>query len=542
VRFIRTRNGTAVHGLATFAHARSTDWQWLRFSVEGDRLKMRIWADDEPEPRQTWTGELTDTTVDGTGQLLVAGIELSGATSGGGFSVDDVTVTDLSPTMLNDPFSGVPDGATWDSTGLFSTQFGNGASNPGVGAAIDVQDEAGRISLDTPQFSYARAQALTPELLDSELLVKVKVPDLGDDRRLRLWLRGDEWNTLVAPNYGYGIEIRSTTDPSVNNVRLLRVRHGNSPFTLTSTRRDISADGLWVRLRVNGNGLKARIWDDGVPEPLNWTFQRTDVEVTEPGSLMIGAIESTGGASGGEFLLEELTLFDHDVVRESHPPASAGPTSLAYPGGAGHGDDPDAEDATQSTIHLTVTDDDGNIAAYTHTLSAIGGNGMVVPGYGFLLNNELSGRTPSNAPVGHPNGPRGGMRPVSTQAPTIVMRDGEPVMALGSPGGGTIVTTVLQVLVNTLDLGMSLPDAVVAPRLTQRNHSALGQTLVEPEFTLLPEYAALRDRGHDFFVTALTYGIGAVNAVAFLPDGRVQAASEPTRRGGGSAMVENPSP
>ncbi|NED96542.1 hypothetical protein G1H11_14625 [Phytoactinopolyspora alkaliphila] len=546
VRFIRTRDGNAVHGLASFPHVRSTDWQWLRFSVDGDQLTMRIWPDDEPEPRQEWTGELTDTSVSGSGSLLVAGIELSGASSGGGFSVDDVRVTELDPAAIREPFAGVADDSTWDSTGLFSTQFGNGASNPGVGAAIDVQDEVGRLSLDTSRYSYARAQSLTPELLDSELLVKVNVRDLGDDRRLRLWLRGDEWNTLVAPNYGYGIEIRSTTDPAVDNVRLLRVRHGNSPYTLTSTRRDLSTGALWLRFRVNGNGISARVWDDGDPEPLDWTFQRTDLEVTEPGSLMIGGIESTGSGSGGEFLLEDLTLFDHDAIRDSHPPAASsqtsGTTAGTTAGGTSVGDDPDAEDASHSTIHLTVTDADGNVVAYTHTLSAIGGNGMVVPGYGFLLNNELSGRTPTNAPVGHPNGPRGGMRPVSTQAPTIVMHNGEPVMALGSPGGGTIVTTVLQVLINTLDLGMSLPDAVAAPRLSQRNHSALGQTLVEPEFTLEPEYQALRERGHDFFVTGLSYGIGAVNAVAFLPDGRVQAVSEPMRRGGGSAMVETPSP
>lgn len=96
-------------------------------------------------------------------------------------------------------------------------------------------------------------------------------------------------------------------------------------------------------------------------------------------------------------------------------------------------------------------------------------------------------------------------------------------MALGSPGGDTIVTTVLQVLIRTIDRGESLPDALAAPRIAQRNHSLLGFTLVEPEFTQTPEYDLLRtDRGHEFFTTGMVQGIGAVNAVAFLDDGRVR--------------------
>ncbi|MEV2271994.1 gamma-glutamyltransferase [Nonomuraea africana] len=516
VRLIRTRDGNAVHQLASLPFTRSTGWQWLRFSVEGGALKFRIWADGQSEPRQSWTGQLQDTSVTGKGKLLISAIKLTGGAAGGAFSVDDLKVTDLHPVAFNADFTGLPDGASWSG---FTTQFGNGASKPGVGAAIDVQSETGRLYLDKPQFSYARAEARAPQLTDSELLVKFRVTDPGGDRRLRFWLRGDAWNTLVTPSHGYGIEIKSTTDTSVDNIRLLRVRQGNAAFALAGVKRTMPAGWQWLRFRVTGEGLKARVWTDGEQEPQDWQLQKADAEIPGPGKLLISATESTGAAAGGAFHIDDLTLFDHAAV-----------TGKTSPG-----------DEKKSTIHLTVADKDGNIVSYTHTLSAIGGNGMVVPGRGFLLNNEVSGRTPDDAPVGHPNGPRGGMRPLSTQSPTIITKDGKPVMALGSPGGGTIVSTVLQVIVNSLDFGMTLPQAVAAPRLSQRNHSPLGNTMVEPEFTTTPEYTALKTKhGHHFDVSALTYGIGAVNAIAFLPTGEIQAVSEPVRRGGGSAMVQHP--
>ncbi len=84
-------------------------------------------------------------------------------------------------------------------------------------------------------------------------------------------------------------------------------------------------------------------------------------------------------------------------------------------------------------------------------------------------------------------------------APTIVLDDGHPLLATGSPGGASIITTVLQVLLNRLDFGMSLPDAIAAPRASERN-SAITQ--VEPSFLATPEATALAALGHGFSTTA----------------------------------------
>ncbi|MCW7945763.1 gamma-glutamyltransferase [Streptomyces hygroscopicus] len=193
-----------------------------------------------------------------------------------------------------------------------------------------------------------------------------------------------------------------------------------------------------------------------------------------------------------------------------------------------------------STTHLVTSDRWGNVVSYTLTIEQTGGSAITVPGRGFLLNNELTDFdfTPLQEGVPDPNLPGPGKRPRSSMSPTLVMRDGSPLIAVGSPGGATIITTVLQTLVNRLDLGMSLPEAVAAPRISQRNRTT---TEAEPAFLDSPERPALEALGEHFVLAPATFTpspeIGAVAALEFGPDGKVTAVAEPKRRGGGSAMV-----
>ncbi|RJL30374.1 gamma-glutamyltransferase [Bailinhaonella thermotolerans] len=223
----------------------------------------------------------------------------------------------------------------------------------------------------------------------------------------------------------------------------------------------------------------------------------------------------------------------------AHPAAPGSPDGSYEPcaavSGAGTADPYEGP----QTTHLVVSDKWGNVVAYNITIEQFGGNGMVVPGRGFLLNNELTDFSFAAPPgVVDPNLPAPGKRPRSSMAPTIVLKDGRPLLALGSPGGSTIITTVLQILLNRVDFGMDLPEAVAAPRATQRNTAA---TLAEAGF--ISEYgAALRARGHviDPFPGPPAGQIGAATALEFLTRTRVQAVAEPTRRGGGSALVVIP--
>jgi gamma-glutamyltranspeptidase / glutathione hydrolase len=185
-----------------------------------------------------------------------------------------------------------------------------------------------------------------------------------------------------------------------------------------------------------------------------------------------------------------------------------------------------------TTTHLTTSDKHGNVVSYTFTIESTGGNGIVVPGWGFLLNNELTDFNFDSTT--HPNRAEGGKRSRSSMAPTIVLRDREPWFATGSPGGSTIITTVLQVLFERIERGVPLADAIAAPRASQRNTASVT---AEPAFISSAEAEALRARGHTF-----TNGgeIGAVTCIEFTPGGSVIAAAEPVRRGGGSALVQRP--
>ena len=189
-----------------------------------------------------------------------------------------------------------------------------------------------------------------------------------------------------------------------------------------------------------------------------------------------------------------------------------------------------------STTHLSTADRWGNVVSYTLTIEQTGGSGIVVPGRGFLLNNELTdfNFTPTQGQAPDPNLPGPGKRPRSSMSPTIVLEDGEPVLAVGSPGGATIITTVEQVLVGRFDFGLTLEDAIAAPRASQRN---LASTTAEPAFIDSDEADGLAELGHAFASTA---EIGAVAAIELLPGGRFLAAAEPVRRGGGSAGVVRP--
>ncbi|CAL9643526.1 gamma-glutamyltransferase [Streptomyces sp. enrichment culture] len=191
----------------------------------------------------------------------------------------------------------------------------------------------------------------------------------------------------------------------------------------------------------------------------------------------------------------------------------------------------------ENTTHLTVADKWGNVVAYTLTIEQTGGSGITVPGRGFLLNNELTDFSfaPADPAVHDPNLPGPGKRPRSSIAPTIVLdRHHKPVVALGSPGGATIITTVLQTLTGFVDRGLPLVDAIAAPRASQRN---AAQTELEPGLYDSGLRAELEALGHSFKENP---EIGAATGVQRLPHGKWLAAAEKERRGGGSAMVVRP--
>jgi gamma-glutamyltranspeptidase/glutathione hydrolase len=207
--------------------------------------------------------------------------------------------------------------------------------------------------------------------------------------------------------------------------------------------------------------------------------------------------------------------------RESIDPERATPSANVAPG------HPAGSEHTETT-HYSVVDSEGNAVAVTYTLNGGFGNGITVPGLGFLLNNEMDDFA---SKPGQPNGfglVQGeansiapGRRPVSSMVPTIILRDGKLFMTAGAPGGSRIPTAVLQVILNVLDFGMNVQDAVDAPRF---HHQWLPDRLsLEPGIS--PDTAALlKARGYD-----VDYLPGAVLAqvAAIVSDaGWLQGASD----------------
>lgn len=190
-----------------------------------------------------------------------------------------------------------------------------------------------------------------------------------------------------------------------------------------------------------------------------------------------------------------------------------------------------------STTHVSVADRWGNVASYTSTIEQFGGSGMVVPGYGFLLNNQLTDFefAPPAKGVPHPNLPGPGKRPRSSMAPTILMKDRRPVLVVGAAGGSTIITTTAQIILGVTDCDLTLVGAVGAPRLSSRNTAAEAEARILDSRT----GAALKALGQP--MAAPSAGtIGRATAIAMPTRRTFVAAAEPTRGGGGSAMVVRP--
>jgi len=196
------------------------------------------------------------------------------------------------------------------------------------------------------------------------------------------------------------------------------------------------------------------------------------------------------------------------------------------------------------TNNIVTFDGQGDIVAYTNTINFFGGSGQVVPGYGFLLNDEMTDFdfAPSSPGAYDPNLPVSGKQPRSSMGPVIATRHGRPVFAIGAAGGSTIITTVVQTLINHVDFGMPLPAALAAPRVSQSNSSS-NTSLAEPDFYNSPLAQQLTSQFGEKFKLAtgsilpLDSYPGDATALQILGRGRAQAIAEPVRLGGGSALA-----
>ncbi len=197
------------------------------------------------------------------------------------------------------------------------------------------------------------------------------------------------------------------------------------------------------------------------------------------------------------------------------------------------------------TTHFAIVDRWGNVVSYTSTIEYTWGSGITVPGYGFLLNNELTDFNfvpAADSAAGNPgaNDVAPGKRPRSSMAPTLLFKDGKPVAAYGSPGGATIINSVLNVTLNLIDHGMPMQQAIAAPRLSVTHATGKvgcegGLAFMQPRIGVAAQ-DALRKLGHTGLGEAGTDGcaetIGSVQAVMIDPaTGEHHGAADARREG-----------
>ncbi len=188
-----------------------------------------------------------------------------------------------------------------------------------------------------------------------------------------------------------------------------------------------------------------------------------------------------------------------------------------------HEKKPGTDNAGPETSHFIAIDQEGNIAACTSSLEHFFGSGIMVPGYGFLLNNDMTDFDPDPAGI---NSVEAGKYPVSMKTPTIVFKNQKPVLTLGSPGGPTIPASVMQTMIHVLDYGMDLKDAIEEPRI----YNSTGPLIWHEEG--IPETARQKLEQMNYQFDSMAFSIGNVQAILINPEtGELYGGSDSSRPG-----------
>jgi gamma-glutamyltranspeptidase/glutathione hydrolase len=252
-------------------------------------------------------------------------------------------------------------------------------------------------------------------------------------------------------------------------------------------------------------------------------------------------VPSTGLLSDG-YAAERSALIDPDTcqplgtVNAGDPWPYNSDDSKGKPNSAAQ-----ADEEGRNTTHFSIVDRDGNIVTWTSTIESGWGTGLMVPGYGFMLNNELTdfNSTPQFNPDPNNFNPGAndvapGKRPRSSMAPTIIFDGKKPVAAFGSPGGSTIIWSVVNMTLNLIDHEMVVQEAVDAPRIAQTSAGVSTRRELGFSDDVIQELEALGATCQTFRAPAV---IGSVQTVLIDQQGQRQIGAADKRRIGGVVSV-----
>ena len=184
---------------------------------------------------------------------------------------------------------------------------------------------------------------------------------------------------------------------------------------------------------------------------------------------------------------------------------------------------PWAWDGSKDTTHYSIVDKEGNIVAVTKTVNNVFASGVVAEGTGIILNNEMNDFDTGH---GKANSVEAGKKPLSSMSPTIVLKDGKPVMSLGAPGATRIITGVAQVISLVLDYGMDIQEAINFPRIHDDYDKLVCETRIDPAVI-----AKLKAMGHNVVEEADYFEYPCVQGVTMGEDGKLRGGADPRREG-----------
>lgn len=313
-----------------------------------------------------------------------------------------------------------------------------------------------------------------------------------------------------------GYRIVTAPPPSAGGVALLQILKMLEPWPL-GDRNQGYGPGAPRTLHVLLEALRLAFADAAL-----WLGDPDFISAPVIGLLAPGYLQGRGARIDPDRRQAEITAGDPRPFDNPDQPAPAIRPAVPAPATEG-----------VNTTHFTIIDRDGNIVAYTSTIESAWGTGLMVPGYGFLLNNELTdfNAVPAfNVAGGFNPGANDvapGKRPRSSMTPTLILRDGRPLAAYGSPGGPTIIATVAGLTMNLIDHRLPLQEAIAAPRIALASPKGgflweqdLGDEVIQ----------ALTKLGHA--AAPAPEDLGSVQAVVINPSDGRQLGGADLRRGG----------
>ncbi|WP_164216515.1 gamma-glutamyltransferase [Virgibacillus sp. YIM 98842] len=505
VKLIQSKD-SSTSTLSTFNYDSTTDWQSLRFQVDGDELRVKLWDDAAEEPEE-WNINTFAGSVMPFQERVRSGLSVGvpGTLKGLETALDEWGTQPLE-SLIEPSITLAEDGVevNW----AVANSIASNADKLSQTAAADVFLPDGE-PLEEGDLLVQEDFAKTLRLIAEQGTEVFYGGEIGE--ALAEVVQENDSSMVIDDLAGYdvthdepvwgeylGYDIASMPPPSSGGLTMLQMLKMFEELDLTqydvksAEKYHYMAEAMHLAYADRGEYM-------GDPE---------HVEVPREGLLH------------PDYISERVDLIDPDQANPNVQPGNP----WAYQDGEPTQGVTQIDDKVDGeTTHFTVADQWGNLVSYTTTIEQVFGSGIMVPEYGIMLNNEL---TDFDAIPGGANEVQPNKRPLSSMTPTIVLKDDQPFMTVGSPGGTTIITSVLQTIVNVIGYEMDLKDAIEEPRIFSSSYPSIRWEYGIPSDVR----AQLEEMGHAW--ESSNREIGNVNSILLDEvSGTYYGAADSTREG-----------